>query len=1064
VLASALVVVAAPSPPVAAAQPAICTAAHPTVLNGSFEDVALPADGVNTVQATNPDLHWQLAPGQSTIDLYRATSAGDSAAEGVNYADIPAGSYVYQDIDTVPGEPLRWRLSYRSDRSDPLSVELSSPAGTGKVTTQVQASAGWAQTIGADYVVPAGQTVTRLLVRAGTNGHHFLDAVEAQRPAVACDDTATVTTPSGVRIDVLANDLGPDPEIVAVGPVSPPGIGGVLWSPGDINLVFGVAGGASGTATFTYDIKDLNGATATATVTVQVLPRLVGDFATVEAGTPTTVNVLANDRGTQLAVTAITSPPAHGTATITPGGIQYTSDPNYSGGDSLTFEVGGPGLPTTFTSTLTLAVTTTASACAAPRIGLTNGGFEAGSGSYRPGDPAFGWNADGPQGPPSSFEVVPTPLTAGQVPNYRIDATEGTNVLRLQDTSTDPGNLIYQDIATQGGELVYFSFDYGQPTDSLTITFSAGPPGGAPHFTKTVSETQDWQLPYMVWHSISGSFSIPAGQTTTRITLDMEDGFFPDQVGTWLDNVQVGTVTVACDDTATTAAGSPVTVPILANDQGAGLSVSSVGSVSPSAAGTVSSSAGKVTFTPSANFNGTGRAFSGYATLPYTIADNHGGGSDGAMTVQVVPVPIDDQASVLAGRTTSIDVLLNDLGTGIGVAPGPAKPAHGSVVVNGDRIDYTPDPGFRGTDTFTYSLSGTLADPNRTGTVTVTVTGDADLDLSVDPSAPTSALAAQPFTLPFRVQNLPASVLDATAPRVTFTLPAGVALVGGTGCTPASAGPPAIDAFCEANAVTLAAGDSVAFDPQFTSTTEGPIDIQGTVTSSAPDDDTSNNAVTATLTVQASSDISVTGSVSPTPLTGGGTGQVRITVTNNGPSDSSGAVAVVKLAAGIAVGPNPPAGCTATDPTTLTCTITSLPNGQAAVIDIPLVVDPDFSGTASLAVTVTPPIGVTVTGTPALNLDLTVQAQPTTTVPATTSPTGSSPTGSTTTGSTTTGSTTTTTGDGAPTTGAAGTPLATTGRASAGTVGLAMGLLFAGMLLVGGSVGLERRGRRPSQG
>ena len=49
-----------------------------------------------------------------------------------------------------------------------------------------------------------------------------------------------------------------------------------------------------------------------------------------------------------------------------------------------------------------------------------------------------------------------------------------------------------------------------------------------------------------------------------------------------------------------------------------------------------------------------------------------------------------------------------------------APPAHGTALVNPDQtITYTPDPGFVGTDTFTYQVIDT---DGQTGTASVTVT------------------------------------------------------------------------------------------------------------------------------------------------------------------------------------------------------------------------------------------------------------------------------------------------------------------------------------------------------
>jgi gliding motility-associated-like protein len=92
-----------------------------------------------------------------------------------------------------------------------------------------------------------------------------------------------------------------------------------------------------------------------------------------------------------------------------------------------------------------------------------------------------------------------------------------------------------------------------------------------------------------------------------------------------------------------------------------------------------------------------------------------------------------DIVTVCEGNTNiNIEVLAND-------SPGlnpinlnslaiDSAPSNGTAVVNGSAIDYTPNPGFNGTDQFTYTLCDINACCN-TGTVLITING---IDLSPD--------------------------------------------------------------------------------------------------------------------------------------------------------------------------------------------------------------------------------------------------------------------------------------------------------------------------------------------
>jgi hypothetical protein len=154
--------------------------------------------------------------------------------------------------------------------------------------------------------------------------------------------------------------------------------------------------------------------------------------------------------------------------------------------------------------------------------------------------------------------------------------------------------------------------------------------------------------------------------------------------------------------------------------------------------------AGKLDYTPNADFNGTD-------TISYSLTDN--GTTNGAndfkttagtvsVTVTAVndaPVAADDHGSVINGLPAIIPVLTNDL-KAANVASTAADeasqtltpsidtgPAHGAVVVNANgTITYTPNGTYAGTDSFTYHVTdnGTtngVADPLASNVATVTI-------------------------------------------------------------------------------------------------------------------------------------------------------------------------------------------------------------------------------------------------------------------------------------------------------------------------------------------------------
>ncbi len=122
-----------------------------------------------------------------------------------------------------------------------------------------------------------------------------------------------------------------------------------------------------------------------------------------------------------------------------------------------------------------------------------------------------------------------------------------------------------------------------------------------------------------------------------------------------------------------------------------------------------------------------------HGTVPqvtYTVSDGTGdpvnGTRQSTLDITVTPV-VDietDTSSTLVNTPVTIPVLDNDSFEGDSPeVTGTTPPANGSVTVNPDgTITYTPNPGFTGTDTFTYTV--TSGGVTETATVTVEVYND----------------------------------------------------------------------------------------------------------------------------------------------------------------------------------------------------------------------------------------------------------------------------------------------------------------------------------------------------
>lgn len=86
-----------------------------------------------------------------------------------------------------------------------------------------------------------------------------------------------------------------------------------------------------------------------------------------------------------------------------------------------------------------------------------------------------------------------------------------------------------------------------------------------------------------------------------------------------------------------------------------------------------------------------------------------------------IPTAVDDVAAATAASTTVIPWAANDITDASVTVSTFTQPANGTVVLNGNTFEYTPNAGFsNNTDTFTYTLTDGGA-PADTSTATVTV-------------------------------------------------------------------------------------------------------------------------------------------------------------------------------------------------------------------------------------------------------------------------------------------------------------------------------------------------------
>ncbi len=196
------------------------------------------------------------------------------------------------------------------------------------------------------------------------------------------------------------------------------------------------------------------------------------------------------------------------------------------------------------------------------------------------------------------------------------------------------------------------------------------------------------------------------------------------------------------DDLVTTDEDTPVIVPIFDNDSDlptTGILTTtdpSNGIVAVDDNGTPNNPLDDiVTYTPNPDFNG-------QDTFNYTLCNIFGDCSTATVTIDVIPIvdAIDDSIATEEDTAVDIDILANDNDVPTIGTLTTTSPNDGVVSINDngtpnnpsdDTVTYTPNNGFTGTDTFTYTLCDDSANCS-TATVTVLVTDATDIDSDND--------------------------------------------------------------------------------------------------------------------------------------------------------------------------------------------------------------------------------------------------------------------------------------------------------------------------------------------
>jgi VCBS repeat-containing protein len=630
--------------------------------------------------------------GFSGLDSFTYTvqdSSGQAASATVSMTINPV---VVNDTATTPADgPLNGSSVLNNDTGTALTVTAYTQTSHGTLTVNsdgtytYQPQTGFSGSDSFSYTAQDADGLT------GTA------SVSIQVLPVARPDTAT--TAAGVVLNgssLLVNDSGTALSVVSYTASSN---GSVIVNP-DGTYIYTPANNFSGTDSFTYTVQDASAQVATTSVTITVTPVATTGSGTTAANTTLNgASLLAQAQGSGLFVSSYTQG-SSGTVIVNSDGTYiYTPQAGFSGLDTFTYTVQDSSGQTT-TSSVVISVTPVAGSDTGnttvdtPLNGSSLLSNDIGSGLFvvTYTSPVYGTvvvNADG------TYLYTPAPGFSG----------------------IDTFSYTVQDSAGQTA-IASVTIQVALTTDTISGTTPANTPLNGSSLLSGLSGSGLTITAYT--QGSQGSVIINADGTyvyTPNVGFSGSDSFtytVQDSSGqTVVNTVNVQVTPTSVPDSNTTAANTPlVGISVLANDNGTGLTILSY---SQGTYGSITmNSDGTYTYTPNSNF-------SGFDTITYTAVDTSAQQTSNTLTISVIPIINADTGATAANTPLNgTTVLANDIGSGLSVISYTTA-AYGTVIVNSDgTYVYTPQNGFSGVDTFTYTAEDSSAQRNS-ASVTVNV-------------------------------------------------------------------------------------------------------------------------------------------------------------------------------------------------------------------------------------------------------------------------------------------------------------------------------------------------------
>jgi uncharacterized protein YjiK len=599
--------------------------------------------------------------------------------------------------------------------------------------------------------VPQGAVITSAHVRfqadeSDSNGTSLTVEGEAADDASAFIDSKedltsrsrTVAAVPWIAPDWSAGDAGPDqqtPDLSAVVQeiVNRPG-----WSSGNAMVIL-----VSGSGTRVAESHDAN-PDAAAVLHVEYEPpnrppEANDDNTSTAENSAVTIDVTVNDTdpdgNLDVTTTNTACPscalPANGSLIDSGGGtFEYTPNTSFVGSDSFVYEICDSDSPS-LCDTATVTIVVGGAAVIEVRVAADSDDaeeFASGNMDLVSSDLDIGGRAIGLRF--ASLNIPPGAVIAYSYVEFQADESDSTETsLMIEGEAIDDAPTFTdssQDITSRARTTAAVS--WSPPEWSVG---DAGPDQRTPDLSAVIQEIVSrpgWSSGNAIVIIVGGSGMrvaeshdvLPAAAALLHVEFGVSDNAPP----------------MASDDSASTVEDTAVTIDVAVNDTDpdgnldpATTKVTCPSCLAPANGSLVNNGDGSFEYTPNPNFNG-------LDIFVYEICDSGFLSLCDTATVSVVvdgmndpPVANDDSASSPEDTTVTIDVAANDTdpednliaATVNATCPSCTLPLNGSLVNNGDgSFDYTPNPGFRGSESFVYEIcdSGT---PNLCDTATVSI-------------------------------------------------------------------------------------------------------------------------------------------------------------------------------------------------------------------------------------------------------------------------------------------------------------------------------------------------------